>query len=114
MPPKATPVIDPAVAAAQVAAAAAAIIEVTLNQKGNPKYIVNGYGQNVLAKQEGKTVETCMCDKQSSAFPCAARTSISVRGEVVKIIGEIPEHPTHDLDIEKYKKWCGGKAPTLN
>ena len=45
-----------------------------------------------------------MCDNQSNAFPCKARITISVEGEVVKIIGDIPEHPTHDPDIEKHIK----------
>jgi len=29
---------------------------------------------------------------------------MSRKGEVVKIIGEIPEHPTHNLDIAKSQK----------
>ena len=64
MPPKAKPAVGPAVAAARAAAAAAATIEITLNQKGNPKYIINGYGYNVVSGHQGKTVKTCMCDKK--------------------------------------------------
>ena len=123
MPPKVKPAVDAAIAAAMEAEAAAATIEVTTNQQGNPLYIINGYRYTLKSHQAGKVVQECICTKQCSALPWRVKVFVAHEGEHPKVVGPILTH-LHDLnpeenakeavkaELRKLCKQAPGEAPT--